>query len=68
MENKNVPAKAHFVVIHGNEASVDAYVSFYREPLISNIRLALNYTGEPFKVGLICNWQDRNEQKFASID
>lgn len=63
-----VPTKAHFVVIHGQFTIIDAYVSFYREPLNSIIRLTSEYTGETFKMGLICDWKTRKEQKFYMID
>lgn len=66
--NINVPAKAHFVVIHGSETTIKAYVSFYREPLNSYIHLASNYTGESFKLGYVCDWQTHEEQKFLTID
>lgn len=66
--NINVPAKSHFIVIHGNEVTIDAYVSFYREPLSTIIQLAPNNTRETFKIGLVCDWQAHMERKFLSID
>jgi hypothetical protein len=66
--NRTVPPKAHFIVIHGKNATIDAYVSFYREPLISKIRLTSSNSGESFKVGLFCDWKARKEQKFFAIN
>jgi len=66
--NSTVPPKSHFVVIHGQENTIEAYVSFYREPLNSKIRLTSNYTGSAFKIGLVCNWISRKEQRFNVID
>lgn len=66
--NRTVPHKAHYVVIHGKDTTIDAYVSFYREPLISKIRLTSSYSGESFKVGLFCDWKARNEQRHLTID
>jgi len=57
-----VKTKEHFVVINAEDNYVEAYVSFYREPLWDVIRLSNNYSGEHFRKGFICNWEHSNER------
>lgn len=64
----NVPPKAHFIVIDGYDGVIDAYVSFFREPLNSTIRITSNYSGEAFRIGLICDWESRKEEIIINID
>jgi len=64
----NVPRKAHFIVIHANGSTIEAYVSFYREPLTSTIQITSKYSGVAFKLGIVCDWQLHKEQQFFSIE
>lgn len=59
---KEVKPKSHFVVIHGHDYLIEAYVSFYREPLNFSICLSRNYHGEEFKRFFICNYKERCEK------
>lgn len=64
--NKEVKPKSHFVVIHGHNNFIEAYVSFYREPLSSSIYLSQNYNGIEFKKFFICNFIQHSE-KYGDI-
>lgn len=56
-----VNLKSHFVVIHGHDNLIEAYVSIYREPLNASICLSRNYHAEEFKKIFICNYKERCE-------
>ncbi len=60
--NREVKSKSHFVVIHGHDQLIEAYVSFYREPLNTSICLSRNYQGEEFKGFFICNYKEHYEK------
>lgn len=64
----HVPAKAHFVVLISFGSAIDAYVSFYREPLHSVIRLVSTKEGDVFKFGLVCDWQTHTEKIYRTDD
>lgn len=58
--HKEVKSKSHFVVIHGHDNQIEAYVSFYHEPLNASICLSRYYYGEEFKKIFIC--KERSEK------
>lgn len=60
--HKEVKSKSHFVVIHGQDNQIEAYVSFYHEPLNASICLSRYYYGEEFKKFFICNYEERSEK------
>jgi hypothetical protein len=60
--NNEVKPKEHFVVINAESNFIDAYVSFYREPLTHTICLSDNYIGESFRKCFICNWSNGTER------
>ena len=62
--NHEVMPKQHFVVINAENNHIEAYVSFYREPLAHCIRLSNSYKGDKFKKCFICNWRNRTERFF----
>ncbi|PIH04174.1 hypothetical protein [Clostridium combesii] len=59
--NNVVKPKSHFVVIHGHDNLIEAYVSFYREPINFSICLSQNYNGTEFKKYFICNYLEHYE-------
>lgn len=65
VENEVKP-KEHFVVINAENNSIEAYVSFYREPLAHSICLSRNYKGEDFRKFFICDWSNGTE-RFSKI-
>lgn len=60
--NNEVKPKEHFVVINAENNGIEAYVSFYREPLTHTICLSDNYIGESFRKGFICDWSNGTER------
>lgn len=63
---KNVPDKAHYVIIRAKDGRLTAYVSFYGEkPVI--LTLTDSYQGEDFVDGLICNWRNREEFRLENL-
>jgi hypothetical protein len=62
--NDNVKPKEHFLVINAEKNCVEAYVSFYREPLSHVICLSANYVGVDFRKFFVCNWKDRIENYY----
>ncbi|WP_143128468.1 hypothetical protein [Sporolactobacillus nakayamae] len=59
--NDVVKPKSHFVVIHGHDNLVEAYVSFYRESLNLSICLSQKYNGAEFKKYFVCNYLEHDE-------
>lgn len=62
--NTHVKPKAHFVIINAENHIVEAYVSFYREPLTCSICLSKNYSGKNFRNYFVCNYMDNTEYYF----
>ncbi|MDP1393760.1 hypothetical protein Q8G28_09205 [Lysinibacillus capsici] len=63
---KNVPDKAHYVIIRAKDGRLTAYVSFYGEKP-GKLILTDRYQGEDFVDGLICNWKDREEFRLENL-
>lgn len=60
---EHVPEKSHFVVLHGHEGCIDAYVGFYRENVTNPIRLSKAYAGEEFRLFFFCNYLVKDEKR-----
>lgn len=63
---KNVPDKAHYVIIRAKDGRLTAYVSFYGEKP-GKLTLTDSYQGEDFVDGLICNWRNREEFRLENL-
>lgn len=59
--NNIVEPKSHFIVIHGHDNLIEAYVSFYRESINFSICLSQNYKGTEFNKYFICNYLEHYE-------
>jgi len=57
---KNLPDKAHYVILSAKDNRIIAYVSFYGE-FPGKVKLTDEYQGEDFIEGLICDWKNRKE-------
>jgi hypothetical protein len=65
--NNEVKPKEHFVVINAESNRIEAYVSFYREPLTNSICLTENYIGRGFRKCFVCNWSNGTERQYDEI-
>ncbi|WP_057912756.1 hypothetical protein [Peribacillus muralis] len=63
---KNIPDKAHYVIISSRDNMLIAYVSFYGE-IPGRFKLTDKYQGEDFIDGLICDWKNRKELRFEDL-
>lgn len=62
--NNEVKPKEHFIVINAEGNLIEAYVSFYREPLTHSICFTENYIGNGFRKCFVCNHSNATERQY----